>query len=110
MSPPADPGLPAERTSLAWLRTALAVIAGSLVGLRVLPPQLGPLGYAVSALGVLWGADLVLTARRRHRDGTRMMRAGEGATTAGATLARTAITAGLVAVAALAAVVVLSTR
>ena len=124
MRPPAHPGLQPERTALAWRRTALSVTVGSLVGLRVLPPQLGALGCAVSALGLLWGLDLVLTARRRYRDGARMLRAGAegtpqgstagpttaGPTTAGAALARTAAISGLVGLTALVAVVVLSTR
>jgi hypothetical protein len=132
--PRAHPGLQPERTALAWRRTALSVTVGSLVGLRVLPPQLGALGYAVSALGLLWGLDLVLTARRRYRDGARMLRAGgdgtpqgptteditagpttagpttAGPTTAGAAVARTAVISALVGLAALVAVVVLSTR
>lgn len=129
MRPRAHPGLQPERTALAWRRTALSVTVGSLVGLRVLPPQLGALGYAVSALGLLWGLDLVLTARRRYRDGARMLRAGgdgtpqgpttaditagpttAGPTTAGAAVARTAVISALVGLAALVAVVVLSTR
>ena len=124
MRPSAHAGLQPERTALAWRRTALSVTVGSLVGLRVLPPQLGALGYAVSAFGLLWGLDLVLTARRRYRDGARMLRAGAdrtpqgptvgdstaGPTTAGAALARTAVISGLVGLTALVAVVVLSTR
>ena len=46
-----DTGMQAERTSLAWRRTALSVAVGSLVGLRVLPPQLGAMGYAVCERG-----------------------------------------------------------
>lgn len=139
MRPRAHPGLQPERTALAWRRTALSVTVGSLVGLRVLPPHLGALGYAVSALGLLWGLDLVLTARRRYRDGARMLRSGAdgspqgptagnttagnttardiaagdttaGPTTAGAALARTAVISGLVGLTSLVAVGVLSTR
>ena len=113
MTSPADPGLQAERTSLAWRRTALSVAVGSLVSLRVLPPQLGPLGYAVAVLGLAWSLDLALTARRRYRDGSRLVRTGEdpdGRAVAAATLARTAVVAGVLAVAALVLVVVIASR
>ncbi len=111
MTSPADPGLQAERTSLAWRRTALSVAVGSLVGLRILPPQLGPLGYAVSALGLVWSLDLALTARRRYRDGSRVLRARDamdGRAVVAPTLARTAGAAAVVALAALAFVVVVA--
>ena len=112
MTSPADPGLQAERTSLAWRRTALSVAVGSLIGLRALPPQLGPAGYVVAALGLLWSADLALTARRRYRDGSRLVRTGDldRRTVAGPTVARTAATAGIVALAALVFVVVIAVR
>ncbi|MEW1955464.1 DUF202 domain-containing protein [Terrabacter sp. NPDC080008] len=110
MTQPADPGLQPERTALAWRRTALSVTVGSLVALRVLPPELGPIGYAVSVLGLLWGLDLALAARHRYRDAARMVAAGSGATTAGVAVARTAVVSGLVGVAALVVVVVLWTR
>lgn len=110
-----DTGMQAERTSLAWRRTALSVAVGSLVGLRVLPPQLGAMGYAVSVLGLLWSLDLALSARRRYRDGRHLLGAPAGATTAGATtagrsIARTALTAAGFAVTALVALVVLALR
>jgi uncharacterized membrane protein YidH (DUF202 family) len=109
---PADPGLQAERTSLAWRRTALSVAVGSLIGLRALPPHLGPVGYAVPVLGLLWSVDLALTARRRLRDGSRLVRAHgdlRGAAP-GATLARTAAAAGVFAVTALVLVGVIASR
>lgn len=110
MSSPTDVGLQAERTSLAWRRTALSVTVASLVGLRLLPPELGLLGYAVSGLGLLWGLELALASRRRYRDAVQMSRAAAGATRAGSAVARTAVIGALVAVTALLAVVVLGTR
>ena len=113
MTSPADSGMQAERTALAWRRTALSVAVGSLIGLRVLPPQLGPLGYAVAALGLVWSVDLTLTARRRYRDGSRLVRAGGDVPARGVparTLARTAATTGVVGLAALVFVVVIALR
>ncbi|GAA2747718.1 hypothetical protein GCM10009868_38300 [Terrabacter aerolatus] len=126
MTAPQPSGMQAERTSLAWRRTSLSVAVGSLVGLRVLPPHLGPTGYAVSVLGLLWSLDLALSARRRYRDGQRLLRTSSGATTAGpktgprmgptigttagATVARTALTSGTFALTALVALVVIARR
>ena len=110
MTVPQGPGMQAERTSLAWRRTALSVAVGSLAGLRVLPPQLGALGYAVSILGLLWSLDLALSARRRYRDGQRLLGAAGGATTAGTTVARTALTSGGFALVALVALVLVVRR
>ncbi|WP_020143357.1 DUF202 domain-containing protein [Terracoccus sp. 273MFTsu3.1] len=113
MTSPADPGLQAERTSLAWRRTALSVAVGSLVAMRVLPPQLGPLGYAVALLGLLWSVDIALTARRRYRDGSRLVRLRDdpdGRAVAAVPIARTAAIAGVLAIGALALVIVIASR
>ena len=63
-----DPGLQPERTDLAWRRTALAIVLGAFVSLRLLPQILGPwalgLGFAELAVAaVLW----VLVLRRAGR-------------------------------------------
>jgi uncharacterized membrane protein YidH (DUF202 family) len=110
---PADKGMQAERTALAWRRTALSVAVGSLIGLRVLPPQLGAIGYAVAALGLVWSLDLALTARRRYRDGSRLVHAGAVVPARGVpapTLARTAATTAIVGLAALVFVLVIASR
>jgi hypothetical protein len=67
VSVPAGPGLAAERTAFAWRRTALSVAVGSLLCLRVLPPQLGPAGWAPAVLGLCWSADLARIGWRRQR-------------------------------------------
>ena len=103
MTSPADPGLQPERTSLAWRRTALSVAVGSLIGLRVLPPELGAFGYVVSVLGLVWSLDLALLARR-------LVRSPGSSGTPGAALARTALTTAAAAGAALVGVVVITRR
>ncbi|MBP2456586.1 putative membrane protein [Clavibacter michiganensis] len=63
---PSDPGLQPERTALAWRRTALALVVGSLLGLRALPPLLGPAGLAVAGAGVVAALAVLALAHRRH--------------------------------------------
>jgi uncharacterized membrane protein YidH (DUF202 family) len=68
MAPPRDPGLQAERTALAWSRTALAVFVNALLALRT--------GWAndetsITVLGLALlmaaaGAALCGGWRRRH--------------------------------------------
>lgn len=62
-----DRGLQPERTDLAWRRTLLAVIVGTLVSTRVLPPVLGPWAFALSLGGVVAGALLWVGALGRAR-------------------------------------------
>lgn len=64
---PFDPGLQPERTALAWVRTALVVTVGSLVGLRVLPHYWGPVGLVLAGAGALSSMALIGLAIRRHR-------------------------------------------
>jgi Predicted membrane protein len=66
-----DPGLQPERTALAWRRTGLALLAGSLVGTRILPEALGPLAAIPALTGVTASAALLYAIQsryRRHRD------------------------------------------
>ncbi|WP_395244663.1 DUF202 domain-containing protein [Agromyces sp. MMS24-K17] len=66
-----DPGLQPERTLLAWRRTVLALTVAALVGVRLLPPILGPwslllFGAAIAATaGIAIGAEVGY--RRMHR-------------------------------------------
>ncbi|MEU2900861.1 MULTISPECIES: DUF202 domain-containing protein [unclassified Streptomyces] len=101
---PADPGLQAERTSLSWRRTAMSVAVGSLVGLKVLPPHLGVLGYVFCVLGLMWSADLARAARHRYWQGDALLRAA-APRDAGPTVARTAAMTLAASVAALTTVV-----
>jgi uncharacterized membrane protein YidH (DUF202 family) len=63
-----DPGLQPERTALAWRRTALALAAGALVAVRLLPPVLGLWSLAAALAGTaLAGVIWVLAGRRARR-------------------------------------------
>ncbi|TKV60341.1 DUF202 domain-containing protein [Nakamurella flava] len=75
-----DPGLQPERTALAWLRTALVLTVGSLVGLRVLPHYWGPFGLVLAGTGALASMALIGLAVRRYRlTGRRLTAAGPAA-------------------------------
>jgi uncharacterized membrane protein YidH (DUF202 family) len=73
---PFDPGLQPERTALAWRRTALALVAGSLLGLRALPTLLGSAGLVMAAAGVILALAVLATAHRRYRRVHRILTAG----------------------------------
>ena len=62
-----DPGLQPERTALAWSRTGLAVVAGSLLGGRLLAPHVGVAGLVLGAAGVGLGLALLVAAPARER-------------------------------------------
>ncbi|MAT19514.1 MAG: DUF202 domain-containing protein [Microbacterium sp.] len=64
-----DPGLQPERTELAWRRTALALGAGSIVAMRVIPAAFGSAWWAlVGVAGLIASAMFWLGARRRYRE------------------------------------------
>lgn len=66
MTPLFDPGLQPERTGLAWQRTCLSLLVGSLAAMRVLPPALGPWSLLLALAGVLEAVILLLLVRRRY--------------------------------------------
>ena len=67
-----------ERTFLAWVRTALALVAGG-IGLEAFVPPLAVPGLrqALSLVLVLLGAGVSATAFRRWQQAQRAMRVGE---------------------------------
>ncbi|WP_445442745.1 DUF202 domain-containing protein [Clavibacter sp. km1a] len=77
-SRPFDPGLQPERTALAWRRTALALVVGSLLGLRVLPQLLGSAGLVVAAAGVVAALAVLAAAHGRYRRVHRILTSGSG--------------------------------
>lgn len=96
---PPGSGLQPERTDLAWRRTALAVAATSLVGLRVLPahapgwPSLVP-----GLLGLLTAIVLLVAGERRYRTTRRRLTAATPAPiNGGLTLLVTAVSCALLA-------------
>jgi uncharacterized membrane protein YidH (DUF202 family) len=115
---PFDPGLQPERTALAWRRTALALVIGSLLGLRVLPALLGPVGLLVAAAGVIAALAVLAAAHLRYRRVHRILTAGSagsaGSTGPGTTAlpggALPALVAGLTACAGVAALVLALAR
>lgn len=67
-----------ERTFLAWIRTALALVAGGLAVTEVLPEFDLPGGRRLLGLPLIaLGAVVALTSLRRWEDGERAMRLGD---------------------------------
>ena len=72
-----DEGLQPERTALAWRRTGLALTAGSLVAVRVLPLVLGPWALVPAGLGVAAAVLILVMAHQRHDTVTRDLLAAD---------------------------------
>lgn len=64
---PFDVGLQPERTALAWRRTALALVVGAVVGIRVLPALLGPWALIPAGLGIVLAVLLLVASHVRYR-------------------------------------------
>jgi uncharacterized membrane protein YidH (DUF202 family) len=62
-----DLGMQAERTALAWRRTALGVGVGGVVALRVAAPSLGPVVAVAAVSGGVLAALAFWLAGRRYR-------------------------------------------
>jgi uncharacterized membrane protein YidH (DUF202 family) len=61
-----DPGLQPERTALAWRRTSLALVVGSLAAVRVLPQLIGAWGYAAAGLAFAVSVGILIASHRRY--------------------------------------------
>lgn len=82
-----DPGLQPERTALAWRRTALALLGGSLVAARILPEILGAWAALPGLGGVGAASTLLWMIHRRYRGHHgRLTAAGDRAPIAGGRL------------------------
>lgn len=68
-----DDGLQAERTALAWRRTALSLVVTAAVGARVLFPVLGMVGAVAAAGGVVAAVALWAASAWRYRQASRCL-------------------------------------
>jgi len=73
-----DPGLQPERTGLAWQRTCLAFLVGSLVAMKVLPNILGAWSVLLGAAGAVEAAILLVAVRRRYLRNYQSLTSGPG--------------------------------
>ena len=62
-----DPGLAPERTALAWQRTALALIFGSLLLARLTVGRIGHVAIVAVAISVPLAFWVYTESRRRYR-------------------------------------------
>ena len=68
-----DPCLQPERTGLAWQRTCLSLLAGSLAAIKVLPPALGPWSMLLGLAGVIEALTLLVLVRCRYLRHNRLL-------------------------------------
>ncbi len=64
--PAVHPSMAAERTALAWRRTALGLVAGSAVAGRLLAEVWGVAAWGVTAVGTVLAVVMLCAARRRR--------------------------------------------
>ncbi len=83
-----DPGLQPERTALAWRRTCLALLVGSLASLRILPELLGGWALALGIVATAFSVGLLAAVQRRYGRHHRLLtsEAGDRAALAGGRL------------------------
>jgi len=62
-----DTGLQAERTALAWRRTALAMAVAAVGAGRLAAPTIGVLAYVIAGLGLVQAVSVGFAAQRRYR-------------------------------------------
>lgn len=72
MTSPADasdppPGAQAERTRLAWVRTAITIIVGAVIALRVTVEDVGPTAIAVTVGCAVAAGAVLVASRHRYR-------------------------------------------
>ncbi|MEA5455927.1 DUF202 domain-containing protein [Sinomonas sp. JGH33] len=68
-----DPGLQPERTGLAWQRTCLSFLGGSLVAMKVLPQVFGAWTICFGAAGAIEATILLVAVHRRYRTRHRLL-------------------------------------
>ncbi|WP_349628269.1 DUF202 domain-containing protein [Cellulomonas hominis] len=72
------PGVQAERTTLAWHRTALSLAVGALAAGRVLEPVTGAWVWALAVTGALVAGALGWAGGRRSRAWALVLAGGHG--------------------------------
>lgn len=73
MQSPFDPGLQNERTSLAWTRTGLALLAAVLLASRITARELGVVTVIFMVVTLPLTVDVLLSAGRRYRASRRAL-------------------------------------
>lgn len=74
-----DQGLQPERTSLAWRRTALALVVGSLLALRILSSRAGGWALLPAVLGTAMALAVLVLSHRRYERQRRQIEGGQAA-------------------------------
>ncbi len=74
---PWDPGLQLERTTLAWFRTSLALLAGSVITVRLIGRESVSAGLASMLLALPLAVLVTWLAWRRHVRSERRLHAAE---------------------------------
>ncbi len=72
---PWDPGLQPERTALAWRRSVLGILIGSVAVIRILPPVVGVWSLSIGIVGILASTALWVAGAARLRRIDRALRA-----------------------------------
>src|SRR5690606_15397845 len=68
-----DPGAPIERTSLAWTRTALALLVGVAIVARITVAQLGLIAVVVAVVVAPIAALALVLGRRRYEAANKVL-------------------------------------
>lgn len=71
---PWDPGLQLERTTLAWFRTALALLAGAVITIRLVAHKSVAVAIASTILALPLASLITWLAWRRHARAERRLR------------------------------------
>lgn len=73
-----DDGAQVERTSLAWTRTGLAMLVGTLLAARMTAHRLGAVAIIVAAVACAATIASLMLARRRYRRAHHTLQSGHG--------------------------------